>query len=128
MRSLSEVSASTLPTVAPAKESPVPYRTKSGTVCIQCMSASCEHLIVTQATPRLTEQDQKIIRLLMAANAQKEIAFQLGLSQATVKLYIARIYEKLDLQGWGTPRTRLVLWGQEHAHLLALAPPPRKAA
>jgi DNA-binding NarL/FixJ family response regulator len=99
---------------------------KPGTICIQCLSPSCEHLAPPPDV--LAWQELKLIRLLMAANQNKEIAYQMNIAEGTVKVMVTRIYAKLGFKMCGQPRIRLAQWGEANKHLLTLAPPPRKAA
>jgi DNA-binding NarL/FixJ family response regulator len=52
----------------------------------------------------------QIAELFARGHSAKEAAYLLGLSYASVKEICSRIYEKLDLQKWGDPRSRLVIW------------------
>ncbi len=61
--------------------------------------------------PRLTPRDLDIVRALAAGGPRnKEIAYQLGLSPDTVKVYISRILQKL---GVGS-RLEIILWAYKN--------------
>ena len=47
----------------------------------------------------LTEQEQRIIELLVERLSNREIAEKLFLSEGTIKQYITRIYAKLQISG-----------------------------
>jgi LuxR family maltose regulon positive regulatory protein len=47
---------------------------------------------------RLTEQEQKVLELLVQANTNKEIGVKLGIGLRTVKTYTANIYGKLGVK------------------------------
>lgn len=46
----------------------------------------------------LTEQEQKVLELLVQANTNKEISLKLGIGLRTVKTYTANIYSKLGVK------------------------------
>ena len=46
---------------------------------------------------RLTEQEAKILRLLVDGHHYKTAAFELGISTATVAFHVRNIYEKLQV-------------------------------
>jgi len=47
--------------------------------------------------PRLSPRERDLLDCIMAGMSNKEIARQLALSTATVKWYLAQLYEKLDV-------------------------------
>ena len=54
----------------------------------------------------LSAREKQIVTLVRQALANKEIAWQLHLSEGTVKEYLSVIYKKLGIQN----RTELALW------------------
>jgi len=54
----------------------------------------------------LTAREKQVVALVRQAKANKEIAWQLHLSEGTVKEYLSVIYKKLGVQN----RTELALW------------------
>ncbi len=60
----------------------------------------------TQGITRLSPQERAILPLLAEGKTNKEIAAQLGLSDKTVKNYLANIFEKLHVKR----RTEAVAW------------------
>ena len=54
----------------------------------------------------LTSREKQVVALVRQAMSNKEIAWQLHLSEGTVKEYLFVIYKKLGLQN----RTELALW------------------
>ena len=54
----------------------------------------------------LTAREKQVVALVRQAMANKEIAWQLHLSEGTVKEYLSVIYKKLGVQN----RTELALW------------------
>lgn len=62
----------------------------------------------------LSFRERQIVQLIQQAKANKEIAFELSLTEGTVKEYMHHIFRKLGVRN----RTELALWGQNN---LALA-------
>jgi len=54
----------------------------------------------------LGPREKQIVGLVCQAKANKEIAFDLHLSEGTIKVYLASIFKKLGVQN----RTQLALW------------------
>ncbi len=63
----------------------------------------------------LTVREKQIITLVSQALSNKEIAWQLHLSEGTVKEYLSVIYKKLGIQN----RTGLALWAMATAPAVA---------
>jgi DNA-binding NarL/FixJ family response regulator len=57
--------------------------------------------------PDLSRRETQIVALIRQAKANKEIAYELCLSEGTVKEYLNRIYKKLQVKN----RTELALRG-----------------
>jgi DNA-binding CsgD family transcriptional regulator len=60
----------------------------------------------------LTRREHSIIQGVIDGMRNKEIAYCLGLSEHTVKVYISRIYKKLNVGG---NRLNLAHWGRAYA-------------
>ncbi len=58
----------------------------------------------------LSSREKQIVTLVRQAMANKEIAWQLHLSEGTVKEYLFVIFRKLGVQN----RTELALWAMEN--------------
>lgn len=56
-----------------------------------------ERLASRRERPHLSPRELEILRLVALGNANKQIAVQLGLAEVTVKVYISRILEKLEV-------------------------------
>lgn len=70
---------------------------------------ACRKPRATQSDYRgkpLSSREKQIVMLVRQAMANKEIAWQLHLSEGTVKEYLSVIYKKLGIQN----RTELALW------------------
>lgn len=63
---------------------------------------------------KLTPREKQIVRLLISGASNKEIAYQLGITERTVKAYNFMMYKKLGI----TNRTQAALWGQAHPEYL----------
>ena len=55
---------------------------------------------------QLSFREKQIVDLVRQAKANKEIAFELHLSEGTVKEYLNRIFRKLEVKS----RTELAIW------------------
>lgn len=51
------------------------------------------------AVVQLSRRQEQIVNLLAAGKSDKEIAWTLGLSPATVRTYLQRLYRRHGLQG-----------------------------
>jgi DNA-binding NarL/FixJ family response regulator len=60
--------------------------------------------------PQLSFREKQVVRLVAEAKLNKEIAFDLHLSEGTIKEYLNRIFRKLGL----TNRTELAIWALKH--------------
>ncbi len=59
------------------------------------------------ASSSLGKRDRQMIEGLMLGKLNKEIAFELGLCEGTIKEYMHRVYRKLGV----TNRTQCAVWG-----------------
>ena len=83
-------------------------------LCLVCMSRVCPHF--DEAPPHLSAQLVRIVQLLTGGLSNKEIAWELKISEGTVKTYLSeRIFPALGL----TSRLEVALWGMWHAPELA---------
>ena len=82
--------------------------------CCRCgrefESQSRELVCGTCRKPKVSRQlsfrEKQIVDLVRQAKANKEIAFELHLSEGTVKEYLNRIFRKLEVKS----RTELAIW------------------
>jgi DNA-binding NarL/FixJ family response regulator len=58
----------------------------------------------------LSFREKQVVDLVRQAKANKEIAYQLHLSEGTVKEYLNRIFRKLEVSN----RTELAVWAMNH--------------
>jgi two-component system, NarL family, nitrate/nitrite response regulator NarL len=71
---------------------------------------------VVRSTPvaglagQLSDREVRILRYLMQGASNKEIAYQLGLAEATVKVHIKAILRKVQAAN----RTQAAMWAQQH--------------
>ena len=56
---------------------------------------------------KLTFRERQVVQLVSQAKLNKEIAYELHLSEATIKEYLHRIFRKVGVKN----RTDLALWG-----------------
>jgi DNA-binding NarL/FixJ family response regulator len=72
-------------------------------ICDSCRKPK----VRTSPTSRaLSFRERQIVRLIQEAKANKEIAYELHLSEGTIKEYLNRIFRKLDVKN----RTELAIW------------------
>lgn len=64
-----------------------------------------------KANRHLSFREKQIVDLVRQAKANKEIAFELHLSEGTVKEYMNRIFRKLEVKS----RTELAIWSLTQA-------------
>jgi DNA-binding NarL/FixJ family response regulator len=57
-------------------------------------------------SPKLTFREKQVVDLVSQAKLNKEIAYELHLSEGTIKEYLNRIFRKLGT----TNRTELAVW------------------
>lgn len=80
-----------------------------------CASDEC-HIRITSdtlcrqsASPRLNPRERQILRLVRTAAKNKEIAYELRLTESTVKVYLNRLFRKAGV----TSRFALAQWAAE---------------
>jgi DNA-binding NarL/FixJ family response regulator len=59
---------------------------------------------------RLTSRERDVLRLIVGGLSNKQIAYQLGLTEGTVKGYVSTILEKLGVED----RTQAALYAVKH--------------
>src|ERR1700761_3873424 len=64
-------------------------------------------------TKELTFRESQVVRLVAQGKANKEIAYQLLLSEGTIKEYLNRIFRKLEVSN----RTELAIWEVRRGHV-----------
>ncbi len=58
----------------------------------------------------LTVRERQIVAIIRLGKLNKEIAYELGLTEGTVKEYLHRIFRKIGVNN----RTELAIWALEH--------------
>jgi DNA-binding NarL/FixJ family response regulator len=58
----------------------------------------------------LTPREKEVLALVAHGKANKQIAFELGISEKTVKTHLTRVFEAIGV----TDRTGAALWAQRH--------------
>ncbi len=76
-------------------------------VCQACRRPEGEHRPIRRD---LSLRERQVVDLVRQAKPNKEIAYQLHLSEGTVKEYLNRIFRKLDVSN----RTELAVWAMTH--------------
>ena len=71
-----------------------------------------------QLARHLTLREKQIVDLVSRAKLNKEIAYQLHLSEGTIKEYLNKIFRKLGLKN----RTELAVWSLMHPSECRLTP------
>ncbi len=65
----------------------------------------------TPLAPHLSFREKQIVNLVRQAKANKEIAYELHLTEGTIKEYLNRIFRKLGVRS----RTELAIWAVTNA-------------
>jgi|ERR1700679_2842355 DNA-binding CsgD family transcriptional regulator len=73
---------------------------------------------VQDRTATLTSRETDLVRELLSAAANKEIAFRLGLTVGTVKVYFTKLANKLNVPN----RVALALWAERSGLFSRRAP------
>jgi len=76
-------------------------------VCQACLRPEGVHRPIRRD---LSLRERQVVDLVRQAKPNKEIAYQLHLSEGTVKEYLNRIFRKLDVSN----RTELAVWAMMH--------------
>lgn len=64
----------------------------------------------TALNPNLSFREKQVVNLVCKAKLNKEIAFELHLTEGTIKEYLNRIFRKLGVSN----RTELAIWALTH--------------
>ena len=83
-------------------------------ICLACEARGCRH-VASKVTPR----EEEILRRLLDVPplTQKELAFEIQMSHATLKQHLNRLYQRLGFGGSGS-FLQAVLWARDHRDLL----------
>jgi DNA-binding CsgD family transcriptional regulator len=73
---------------------------KNRSACVVGLVMETEEnkMTLTNLSPRLTAAEKRVLALVSAAKTNKEIAFALGISPATVKRHLENVLRKLALR------------------------------
>jgi len=80
------------------------FSSREGRLCPECQISTTQRK--RPLNPKLTFREQQVVELVSQAKLNKEIAYELHLSEGTVKEYLNRIFRKLGK----TNRTEVALW------------------
>ncbi len=75
----------------------------SSRICPDCRSPKASKKTLN---PTLSFREKQVVKLVCKAKLNKEIAFELHLSEGTIKEYLNRIFRKVG----ATNRTELAVW------------------
>ena len=78
-----------------------------GRICPACKSPKPVKRLLN---PRLSFRERQVVTLVAEAKLNKEIAFELHLTEGTIKEYLNRIFKKLGMSN----RTELAVWTITH--------------
>jgi DNA-binding CsgD family transcriptional regulator len=73
-------------------------KSRSECVTTRVMEAKENRITVTNLTSKLTAAEKRVLVLVSSAKTNKEIAFALGISPATVKRHLENVLRKLALR------------------------------
>jgi len=65
---------------------------------IQCRQRKSEFLSIRNRWERLTHRERQVFELVVTGMLNKQIAFQLGIKEKTIKVHRARIMQKMEVQ------------------------------
>ena len=86
------------------------FRCEAGNrICPSCRAPRLKKPL----NPKLSFRERQVVDLVSQAKLNKEIAFELHLTEGTIKEYLNRIFRKLGL----TNRTELAVWALKQAAL-----------
>lgn len=85
------------------------FPTSRGRICSVCRKprVRARRPVVSRS---LSFRERQIARLVCEAKLNKEIAFELRLTEGTIKEYLNRIFRKLDFKN----RTQLAIWAMQN--------------
>ncbi len=69
----------------------------SSQIACQVVEAFKNAALKTEASAKLAPKERQVLELLAQGHLYKEIADQLGITIGTVRVYIRKIYEKLQV-------------------------------
>ncbi|MBZ5623194.1 MAG: response regulator transcription factor [Acidobacteriia bacterium] len=93
------------------------FRTGDGSkVCSACRAPKRRGLKALD--PKLSFREKQVVELVSQAKLNKEIAYELHLTEGTVKEYLNRIFRKLGVSN----RTALAVWAMRHLTSLTADP------
>jgi len=75
-----------------------------------CPACRCPKAKSGPLNPKLSFREKQVVNLIAQAKPNKEIAFELHLTEGTIKEYLNRIFRKLGMAN----RTELAIWGLTH--------------
>jgi len=74
------------------------FKNHSECVTARMMQAEESRITLENLTSKLTAAEKKVLALISSAKTNKEIAFALGISPATVKRHLENVLRKLTLK------------------------------
>ncbi len=88
------------------------FRGEAGNrICPSCRAPKAKKPL----NPKLSFRERQVVHLVSQAKLNKEIAFELHLTEGTIKEYLNRIFRKLGL----TNRTELAVWALKQSLVTA---------
>jgi DNA-binding NarL/FixJ family response regulator len=90
------------------------FTTRVGRVCSRCKKPRVR-VSKAPVAMTLTFREKQIVGLVSQAMLNKEIAFELRLTEGTIKEYLNRIFRKLEVKN----RTELALWAMRNLQTAA---------
>lgn len=93
------------------------FQTEAGRICSHCKKPTPTH----RAKPcaHLTNREKQLIALVATGKANKLIAYDLHLTEGTVKVYMNRLFLKVGVEN----RVQLAVWYLKHPDM-SLPPLP----
>lgn len=76
-------------------------------LCVECVRFDCEH---TRKVELLADRQVQVIRNLTLGVTGKELAYRMGITYGTLKIYLNRIFKKTGT----SKQVELVVWANKN--------------
>jgi len=86
-------------------------------ICVACRKPLAPKPCLSRT---LSFREKQVVELIQEAKLNKEIAYELHLTEGTIKEYLNRIFRKLGV----TNRTELAIWAFRQSNVVTAITPP----
>lgn len=88
------------------------FETATGRVCAGCRRPRLKSRAMLPIGGALTRRESSIVQLVARGLMNKEIAYELRLTEGTIKEYLNRLFRKLSLRN----RVEMAVWASRHSN------------